>query len=92
MSLFHLAVVPSRPLHVTFKEVSNSTVAVHWQEPTTPNGVIAGYRIYYMHDDFTDVMTVRATEHTMYYILRGLSKLPNVVLVIGILRLRRNTH
>ncbi len=66
--------MPSRPLKVAFKEVTNSSVSVHWQEPTTPNGIIAGYRIYYMHDNFTDVKTVRSTEHQMYYALRGLSK------------------
>jgi hypothetical protein len=59
---------------VVFKEVTNSTISVHWQEPTTPNGIIAGYRIYYMHDNFTDVQTVRTTNPTMFYVLRGLSK------------------
>ena len=66
--------VPSRPLKVIFKEVTNSSVAVHWQQPTTPNGIIVGYRIYYMHDNFTDVQTVRHTEPNMFHVLRGLSK------------------
>ena len=66
--------MPSRPLKVIFKEVTNSSVAVHWQQPTTPNGIIVGYRIYYMHDNFTDVQTVRHTEAHMSHVLRGLSK------------------
>ena len=66
--------VPSQPLKVVFKEVTNSSVAVHWQEPTEPNGIVAGYRIYYMHDNFTDVQTVRSTNPTMFYTLTGLSK------------------
>ena len=59
---------------MVFKEVTNSSVAVHWQEPIEPNGIIAGYRIYYMHDNFTDVQTVRSTNPTMFYTLNGLSK------------------
>ena len=86
--------VPSRPLKVIFKEVTNSSVAVHWQQPTTPNGIIVGYRIYYMHDNFTDVQTVRHTEPNMFHVLRGLSKYllmtdcyyavsKNILLVLG---------
>lgn len=64
--------VPSQPLNVVFKEVTNATVAVQWEQPTTPNGVIAGYRVYYMHDNFTDVQTVRSTNRVMQYLLRRL--------------------
>ena len=70
-SLFFL--VPSRPLKVIFKAVTNSSVTVHWQQPTTPNGIVVGYRIYYMHDNFTDVQTVRHTEPNMFHLLKGLS-------------------
>ena len=69
-----LCLVPSQPLKVVFKEVGNSSIAVHWHPPSTPNGLIAGYRIYYMHDNFTDVETVRSTNPSMFYVLRGLSK------------------
>lgn len=61
-------------MKVVFKEVTNSSVAVHWQQPTTPNGLVAGYRIYYMSGNYTDVMTVRSTNPSMFYVLRGLSK------------------
>ena len=56
-----------------FKAVTNSSVTVHWQQPTTPNGIVVGYRIYYMHDNFTDVQTVRHTEPNMFHLLKGLS-------------------
>ena len=69
-----LFLVPSRPLKVIFKAVTNSSVTVHWQQPTTPNGIVVGYRIYYMHDNFTDVQTVRHTEPNMFHLLKGLSK------------------
>jgi hypothetical protein len=59
---------------VVFKEVTNSSVAVHWHQPTTPNGLVAGYRIYYMHDNFTDVKTVRSNNPSMFYVLQGLSE------------------
>ena len=68
-----LFLVPSRPLKVIFKAVTNSSVTVHWQQPTTPNGIVVGYRIYYMHDNFTDVQTVRHTEPNMFHLLKGLS-------------------
>ena len=69
-----LCLVPSQPLKVVFKEVTNSSVAVHWHQPTTPNGLVTGYRIYYMHDNFTDVKTVRSTNPSMFYVLQGLSE------------------
>ena len=69
-----LCLVPSQPLKVVFKEVTNSSVAVHWHQPTTPNGLVTGYRIYYMHDNFTDVETVRSTNPSMFYVLQGLSE------------------
>lgn len=74
MRKFVLYLVPSQPMKVVFKEVTNSSVAVHWQQPTTPNGLVAGYRIYYMSGNYTDVMTVRSTNPSMFYVLRGLSK------------------
>ena len=47
--------VPSRPVNATFSALTNSSVTVRWEKPTHPNGDIQGYRLYFMHKNFTDV-------------------------------------
>ncbi|XP_023290155.1 tyrosine-protein phosphatase 99A [Orussus abietinus] len=49
--------VPSRPLNLTAHGVTSSSIELSWQEPENVNGVIEGYRVYYMHSNFTDVKT-----------------------------------
>ena len=45
---------------------------ITWQEPRQANGVIMGYRVYYVHNNLTDVRTVRATGQHMGYTLDAL--------------------
>ena len=66
--------VPSQPVNVSFREVTNSSVVVHWQEPNFPNGLIQGYRLYYMHKNYTEVVTVREPAEEMGYLLVGLGE------------------
>lgn len=47
--------IPSMPVNVSMREVTNTSVRVLWHEPTSPNGIIQGYRMYFMHRNFTDV-------------------------------------
>lgn len=42
--------------------------------PVSPNGVIAGYRLYYMTKQVTDVVTVKDTAEEVIYRLLNLSK------------------
>ena len=42
--------------------------------PVSPNGVIAGYRLYYMTKQVTDVVTVKDTAEEVVYRLNSLSK------------------
>lgn len=49
-------------------------MTIKWEEPDEPNGQIQGYRLYFMHANFTDVRTVRETQDQMEYNLHGLSK------------------
>ena len=67
--------VPSMPVNVSMRSVTNSSVLVLWQSPTSPNGVIQGYRMYYMRQNFTDVRTVREPKEKMQYLLEGLGKI-----------------
>ena len=64
--------VPSMPVNVSMREVTNSSVRVLWHEPTNPNGIIQGYRLYFMHQNFTDVRTVRDPQKSMEHLLKGL--------------------
>ena len=64
------------PVNVSIREVTNTSVRVLWHRPEKPNGVIQGYRMYFMHQNFTDVRTVRDPQQKMDYHLTGLSKFP----------------
>ena len=56
------------------REVTNTSMRVLWQRPMHPNGIIQGYRLYFMHQNFTDVRTVRNPKEQMEYLLENLSK------------------
>ncbi len=66
--------VPSQPVAVSFRDVTNSSVVVHWQQPKFPNGLIQGYRLYYMHKNYTEVKSVRESAEEMEYLLTGLGE------------------
>lgn len=65
--------VPSMPLNVSMDEVTNSSLRLHWRQPSHPNGIIQGYRLYYMQTNFTDVRTVRNPRNVMDFTLNGLA-------------------
>lgn len=56
--------VPSRPLNVTVLRVTSTSIDLSWTEPERPNGQITGYRLYYMHANYTDVKTVKPVRGT----------------------------
>ena len=66
------SIVPSAPLNVSTHSIRNSSVVVTWLEPSRPNGIIEGYRLYFMHSNFTDVRTIKETNTVMEYQLQGL--------------------
>ena len=63
------------PVNVSMRSVTNSSVLVSWHRPTHPNGVIQGYRMYFMRQNFTDVRTVREPKAAMQYMLQGLGEM-----------------
>ena len=65
---------PGRPLNVSIGDVNDSSIALSWAEPENPNGVIKGYRIYFMRKNFTDVQTVRSSERQQRFILTDLGE------------------
>ena len=66
--------VPSAPLNVSTHSITNTSVTVTWQQPSQPSGVIQGYRLYFMHTNFTDVRTVKEAGEHLQYKLEGLGK------------------
>lgn len=68
----HASAVPSQPMNVSFRGVTNASVLVRWHQPKFPNGIIQGYRLYYMHKNYTDVQTIRDPEEEMEHNLEGL--------------------
>jgi len=63
------------PVNVSMRGVTNSSVRVLWRQPSHPNGIIQGYRLYYMQSNFTDVKTVRDPQENMNFLLEGLSNI-----------------
>ncbi|KAG7198497.1 hypothetical protein KM043_005870 [Ampulex compressa] len=47
--------VPTKPLNLTSRGITSSSIELSWSEPENANGVITGYRVYYMHANYTDV-------------------------------------
>ncbi|KAF5300368.1 hypothetical protein FQR65_LT00989 [Abscondita terminalis] len=70
--------VPSKPLNITVLGVTSNSVYLSWFEPLHANGPIDGYRIYYMHANFTEVQTHRLQGGGSSHILYNLTDLkPN---------------
>ena len=66
--------VPSAPRNVSTHSITNTSVTLTWVQPSHPNGLIQGYRLYFMHDNFTDVRTIKEANTHMEYKLKGLGK------------------
>ncbi|KAK2726948.1 hypothetical protein QYM36_007700, partial [Artemia franciscana] len=45
---------PTAPRNVSILDVTNTTVKLKWEEPEFPNGLIAGYHVYYYQVDKSD--------------------------------------
>jgi receptor-type tyrosine-protein phosphatase gamma len=69
------------PVNVSMREVTNTSVKVLWHRPVQPNGIIQGYRMYFMHQNFTDVRTVREPSEKMEFLLEGLGTSKYVILI-----------
>ncbi len=65
---------PSSPRNVRILSVTDSTVQVSWWEPARANGVLQGYRIYFLHNNFTSVQTIRDNKSSMVETITRLSK------------------
>eukprot|EP00092_Neocalanus_flemingeri_P005720 GFUD01006160.1.p1 GENE.GFUD01006160.1~~GFUD01006160.1.p1 ORF type:complete len:1193 (+),score=156.97 GFUD01006160.1:67-3645(+) len=64
--------VPSNPQNIANIHTQNDSVTLHWMEPESPNGIISGYRLYYMTKKMTDVVTVKDSSKEIIYMLKNL--------------------
>ncbi|XP_015601110.1 tyrosine-protein phosphatase 99A isoform X3 [Cephus cinctus] len=67
--------VPTKPLNLTVHGVTSSTIELSWLKPEKVNGEIHGYRVYYMHSNYTDVKTHKIYEPGTPFIRFSLSDL-----------------
>ena len=61
-------------MYATIHSVTNISAVVDWSRPTNPNGVIEGYRLYFLHGNHTDVRTIKSRDPRVDYVLTDLGK------------------
>ncbi|CAG0901062.1 unnamed protein product [Darwinula stevensoni] len=69
--------VPGPPVDLSVLEIGDTWVRLRWSAPVTPNGILHGYRVYFIHNNFTDARTLRLEElkdqpKSIDYALEGL--------------------
>ncbi|CAB3361379.1 Hypothetical predicted protein [Cloeon dipterum] len=66
--------VPSRPQNLTITYISSRSVGLAWSAPEMRNGRLLGYRLYYLHNNFTDSISfIAITTPITTYNLTGLT-------------------
>ncbi len=65
---------PSSPRNVRLLSVTDTSIQVSWWEPARANGVLQGYRVYFLNNNFTSVQTIRDNKSAMVETLTRLSK------------------
>ncbi|CAG9855543.1 unnamed protein product [Phyllotreta striolata] len=47
--------IPGKPRNLTILDFTANSILLKWANPLKKNGVIEGYRVYYIHNNFTEV-------------------------------------
>lgn len=69
--------VPTKPQNFTSRGITSTTIELSWSEPESANGVITGYRVYYLHSNYTDVQTLKIYDNSgpnVEFVLKDLGK------------------
>ena len=61
-------------MYSTVHSVTNNSAVVDWSMPSNPNGVIAGYRLYFLMGNETAVRTIKTMDPRVEYRLTDLGK------------------
>ena len=64
--------VPSAPSNLSVGEESSTSALVSWSRPLRPNGVIAGYRLYFLQGNSTQVVTLHSRDTRVSHRLQRL--------------------
>ncbi|XP_055614290.1 neuronal cell adhesion molecule-like [Uranotaenia lowii] len=85
--------VPSRPRGLSILEVTSGTIKISWQEPERKNGVIHGYRVYYVYQNQTllhlPILKSDAIQNSVYYYtLSGLKPFTDYRLIVAAFTLK----
>ncbi|KAJ8913189.1 hypothetical protein NQ315_009026, partial [Exocentrus adspersus] len=66
--------VPGKPRNLTILDYTSVSIYLQWANPEKKNGVIEGYRVYYMNNNFTEVQhdKIPFDEPLVRYNLTGL--------------------
>ena len=64
--------VPSAPMYTTVHTITNTTAVVDWSRPHHPNGVIDGYRLYFLSGNLTEVKTIKSKDPRLEFRLSDL--------------------
>ena len=60
-------------MYTTVHTITNTTAVVDWSRPQEPNGVIDGYRLYFLSGNLTEVKTIRSKDPRLEFKLTDLS-------------------
>lgn len=66
---------PSEPRGLTVLDVTSNSITLGWQEPEDVNGIIEGYRIYYIMTNLTYVQSQKQASSRVIYSLTNLKPL-----------------
>ena len=64
--------VPSAPMYTTVHTITNTTAVVDWSRPQEPNGIIVGYRLYFLNGNKTEVKTIKSKDPRLDFRLTDL--------------------
>ena len=83
---FHCIAAPSSPRNVRLMSVTDTSLQVSWWEPARANGLLQGYRVYFLNNNFTSVQTIRDNKSAMVETLTRLSEYIYYVIRINLVR------
>ena len=60
-------------MYSTVHTITNTSAVVDWSLPGDPNGVIEGYHLYVLHNNVTEVVTIKSKDPRIEYNLTDLT-------------------
>ncbi|XP_055616400.1 protein sidekick-2-like [Toxorhynchites rutilus septentrionalis] len=85
--------VPSKPRNLSTLEITSTTIRISWQEPERKNGIIHGYRVYYVYQNQTllhlPILKSDAIQNSVYtYTLSSLKPFTDYRIIVAAFTLK----